>query len=140
MSKQFVTKVRQSEISMRPVLPLSQPVDLGHVGTIADDGTYQHRGTIASMLGLNSLGGELPKTESPMRVSITSGRDVSVNFGANAKTDGALSRFARLAGKASIEFGSSDSFFAAINGLQVRQLSEPQLLVNAVLSAYERGQ
>jgi hypothetical protein len=140
MTKQFVEKVRRSEIAMRPVLPLALPVDLGHVGMISDDGAFNQLGTIGTMLGLNSLGGELPKVQSPIRVSVTSGRNVSVSFGVDAKTDGALSRFANLGGKASIEFGSSDSFFLAADGLQIRQLTEPQLLVNAMLSAYERGQ
>lgn len=139
MSKQFVSKVRNSEIAMRPILPLAQPLDLGHVGTLADDGAWGQRGTIQAILGLNSLGGELPSVDNDLRVSITSGKDVSVGFRADAKTDGLLKQFANLKGKASISFGSSNGFFLALQGLKIRQLAQPQLLVLAILNAYKAG-
>lgn len=139
MTKQYVEKVRKSEIGMRPVLPLALPMDLGYVGTIDESGGFNHRGTIGSMLGLNTLGGELPTQQSDMKVSITSGKSVQVGFNADAKTDGPLAQFANLRGKASISFGAENGFFAAVNGLKIRQLAEPQLLIRAVLNAYDQG-
>ena len=138
MTEKFVEAVQKSEIGLRPILPLGQPLDIGHVGTISKDGVFSHRGTISSMLGLNSLGPELPVEKKGLDVSVTSGRDVKVNFGANAKTDGVLAQFGDIKAKASIEFGSADSFFLALNGLEIRQLKEPQLLLNAILAAYKQ--
>jgi hypothetical protein len=135
MTKQFTDIVLHSEISMRPVLPLGLPVDLGHVGTIGKDGTFNHLGTASSILGLNSLGKELPVQISPLCISLSSGKDVRVVFGADAKTDGALAQFSRLSGKASISFGSANSFFASVNGLKIRELAEPHLLLNPILKA-----
>ena len=60
MTGKFVAAVQKSEIGLRPVLPLAQPLDIGHVGTVDDAGVFSHKGTISSMLGLNSLGSELP--------------------------------------------------------------------------------
>jgi hypothetical protein len=136
MTKQFTDMVLHSEISMRPVLPLGLPVNLGHVGTIGRDGTFNHLGTASSVLGLNSLGTELPVQISPLCVRLSSGKDVTVAFGADAKTDGALAQFSRLSGKASISFGSADSFFVSVNGLKIRELAEPHLLLNPILEAF----
>lgn len=138
MSSDFVKAVQKSEIGQRPILPLAQPLDIGHVGTVDNDGVFHHRGTIGSMLGLNSLGRELPIQDKQISVSVTSGRDVIVNFGAAARTDGVLAQFGNIKAKASIDFGSSNSFFLALNGLRVRQLEEPQLLLNAILLAYKQ--
>lgn len=140
MSRQFVDKVRKSQIAMRPVLPLGQPLDLGYVASVDDDGKFNYRGTLATLLGLNTIGGELPVQESDIRVSVTSGRDVRVGFGTDVTTDGPLSRFAKLKGKASISFGRENAFFLAVDGLTIRQLAEPQALVPAILNAYARGQ
>ena len=49
-----------------------------------------------------------------------------------------LAEFANLKAKASIDFGSSDSFFLALKGIKIRQLAEPQLLLNAMLAAYKQ--
>jgi len=138
MTSKFVKKVLDSEIGLRPILPLGQPLDIGHVATVGEDGLIRHRGTISSMLGLNSIGRELPPVKSRISVSVTSGRDVKVNFGASAKTDGVLAQFGDIKAKASIEFGSTDSFFVALSGIRIRQLEEPQLLLNAILQAYEQ--
>lgn len=138
MSSEFVKAVQKSEIGLRPILPLAHPLDIGHVGTVDSDGVFSQRGTIGSMLGLNSLGRELPIHDKRISVTVTSGKDVKVNFGAAAKTDGVLAQFGDIKAKASIEFGSSNSFFLAANGLRVRQLEEPQLLLYAILSAYKQ--
>lgn len=138
MSSEFVKAVQKSEISLRPILPLAHPLDIGHVGTFDGAGVFSHRGTIGSMLGLNSLGGELPIQDKRISVSVTSGRDVKVNFGAAAKADGVLAQVGNIKAKASIVFGSSNSFFLAINGLRIRQLEEPELLLHAILSAYKQ--
>ncbi|MET0459804.1 MAG: hypothetical protein ABW195_11190 [Ilumatobacteraceae bacterium] len=139
MTGKFVAAVQKSEIGLRPVLPLAQPIDIGHVGTVDDAGVFSHKGTISSMLGLNSLGAELPpQATDHLEVTVTSGNDVQVGFGASAKTDGLLAEFANLKAKASIDFGSSDSFFLALKGIKIRQLAEPQLLLNAMLAAYKQ--
>jgi hypothetical protein len=38
MSSEFVKAVQKSEIGLRPILPLAQPLDIGHVGTVDRDG------------------------------------------------------------------------------------------------------
>lgn len=139
MTRQYVNKVLKSEVGMRPVIPLPTPLDLGFVGTVSDDGVYSHRGTIQAMLGLNSIGRELPPQDSSLSISVTSGRAVKVGFRASASTDGTLAQFGDLAGKATISFGAADGFFLAVNGWKIRQLAEPQLLINAILTGYRQG-
>ena len=43
--KELVKRVQGSVIAMRPVLPLGQPLGLGSVGTIDDDGNFSYQGT-----------------------------------------------------------------------------------------------
>ncbi len=138
--KELVKRVQGSVIAMRPVLPLGQPLGLGSVGTIDDDGNFSYQGTIGTMLGLNNLGRELEPVSLPsLQWSTTTGKDVSVGIGSRADTSGALSRFANLKGFATITFGSRDSTFIAVKGLTVRAFAEPKLFMNSMLSAYEDG-
>jgi len=140
-NEDLVKKVRNSIIAMRPVLPITQPLDLGSVGTIDDDGVFHYLGTIGSMLGLNSLGGELtPVINKDLAWSLSTGKNVKVGIGAKADTTGEFSKFANARGNATISFESANSSFLAVKGLTTRELAEPQLLINAMLSAYKADQ
>lgn len=136
MTKRFVQAVLKSEVGLRPVIPLAQPIGLGYVGEVDADGVWTHVGTLQTLLGLNDLGGELPPQDKSLNMSVTSGKSVKVAFGASASTDGVLAEFGNLKAKASISFGAENGFFLALDGLRVNQLAEPQKLHPAILTSY----
>jgi hypothetical protein len=139
MSRQFVTKVQASEIGMRPVLPLGQPLNVGHVGTIDEDGRFQYLGTVAHVLEVPAAGSVLSAQESPIQVTVTSGNSVKTSLQATAETTGPLAQFGDLKGKATISFERRDGFFLALQGLTIRQLAQPQKLFGPILNAYRQG-
>ena len=153
--KELVKRVQGSVIAMRPVLPLGQPLGLGSVGTIDDDGNFSYQGTIGTMLGLNNLGRELEPVSLPSlqwsayedgiwtrdmvfvyRIGIA--RNITLVINSEAGTKVGLKASAKVAAAAAADVDLAAGFKMQIATNSVEQVSGARNLV-AFYSAYRIG-
>lgn len=130
----FVDKTR-AELKVRPILPFGASVRLGAVGVV-EDGQFSPRGNVQSILG-----GEVGEVSVGERGNwqITSGNDVQMSFLAAGSASTIFPAAPKADARVEVSFGSSDSFLASVDALEVSTMTNPHLLLNAMLDAFRRG-
>jgi hypothetical protein len=132
---QLVKKCR-SEVKMRPVLPLGQPMPLGSVGYL-DGHAFRYVGTTDSLLDQRPAK-PIPGEGRPA-VEIVSGRDVTLSFHGKGESSQVFGDIAKGKARVEVTFNSEKSFLLAADILKIRMISEPSVLLAAMLRAYKAG-
>jgi hypothetical protein len=130
----FVAK-SVDELKARPILPFGAPLKLGAVGVMEDD-QFSPRGTVASLLH-----GRVGAVSTGNRANwqVTSGRDVSVNPVVEGEASGLFPMAPTASARVEVSFGTSESFFVSVSDLQVSTMTDPAVLLQKLLDAYQRG-
>lgn len=136
--ERYIELTRKSAIKMRPVVPLGQPTAIGQVGVFDDDGAFDPLGTVEVMLGQGV--GRLSAAGPPVTHSLSSGKkDVTLmNFGAEIPS-GTFQGLGAAKAHVEIEFHSDESFVWAAKDITIKQIEQLQLLLNAMIWAYQLG-
>lgn len=134
--RRFVAAVQQ-HYGMRPVVPLEQPVEIGDIGTIGTDGTWNPVSTTRFRFGVAP--GDIRATKDSRAVwDLSSGKDVSFKTYARGETSKLISNVADAKARAEITFASSESFVFAAKGVRIRTATEMSQLITAIRLAYHR--
>lgn len=132
----FVAAIQQ-HYGMRPVVPLEQPVEIGDVGTIGADGTWNPISTTRFRFGVAP--GDIRTTNDGRSVwDLSSGKDVSFKTYARGETSQLISNVADAKARAEITFASSESFVFAAKGVRIRTATEMSQLIAAIRLAYHQ--
>jgi hypothetical protein len=134
----FVAAIQQ-RYGMRPVVPLEQPVEIGDIGTIGRDGTWNPVSTTRFRFGVAPEG--IRSTKDGRGVwDASSGKDVSFKLYARGQTSELIKNVADAKARAEIAFASSKSFVFAAKGVRLRTATEMSRLIEAIRLAYhQRG-
>ena len=132
----FVAAVQQ-HYGMRPVVPLEQPVEIGDIGTVGTDGTWNPISTTRFRFGVAP--GDVRVTKDGRAVwNLSSGKDVSFKIYARGETSQLISNVADAKARAEITFTSSESFVFAAKGVKIRTATEMSQLIAAIRLAYHQ--
>jgi len=132
----FVAAV-QERYGMRPVVPLEQPVEIGDIGTLGRDGTWNPVSTTRFRFGVAP--DRIRSTKDGRAVwEASSGKDVSFKLYARGETSQLISNVADAKARAEITFTSSKSFVFAAKGVRLRTATEMSQLIAAIRLAYHQ--
>lgn len=134
--QKFVTGV-QHHYGMRPVVPLEQPLEIGDIGTIGADGTWNPISTTRFRFGV-APGGIRTTKDNRAVWDLSSGKDVSFKTYAQGETSNLISNVGDAKARAEITFTSSESFVFAAKGVRIRTATEMSELIAAVRLAYNQ--
>ena len=133
---ELVKKCRKSPVKMRPVLPMGQPLSVGMVGYL-DQHAFRYLGSVETILGEPT--GKLLSGEGLPSVEVLSGKDVSISSYAKGQTSQAFGDFAKAKARVELTFSSGKSFLIAAQDLRIKTMTEPHVLLAAMLRAYSIG-
>jgi hypothetical protein len=129
----FVGEV-QRRCGMRPVYPLEFPIDIGDLGTIANDGSWRPASTVRHLF--NAYPGRI-RTETAGPVwTASSGGDVSFTMYAKGETSALVPVAGNAKARVEIEFGSHHSFLMAASGITIRTAADTEDLIDRIHLAY----
>lgn len=132
----FVAAV-QERYGMRPVVPLEQPVEIGDIGMLNRDGTWNPVSTTRFRFGVAPEG--IRSTYDGRAVwEASSGKDVSFRLYTRGETSKLISNVADAKARAEITFTSSKSFVFAAKGVRLRTATEMSDLITAIRLAYHQ--
>jgi hypothetical protein len=132
----FVATV-QRHYGMRPVVPFEQPVEIGDIGRIGRDGTWEPMSTTRFRFGVAPEG--IRSTKDGQGVwDASSGKDVSFKLYARGETSRLVSNVTDAKARAEITFVSSESFVFAAKGVTIRTATEVSQLIEAIRLAYHQ--
>ncbi len=132
--RNFVATV-QELYGMRPVIPFEQPIEIGDVGTLGSDGSWNPISTTSRRF--NVAPGSIRTTKDGSGTwSASSGHDVSFKAYAEGAVSPLLSSVADAKARAEITFGSSSSFVFAAKNVTIRSATEVGAVIEAIRRAY----
>lgn len=132
----FVTAV-QASYGMRPVVPFEQPLEIGDIGTIGPDGTWNPLSTTRFRFG--GAPEAIRTTKDGRGVwDLSSGKDVSFKTYARGETSQLISNVADAKARAEVSFASGESFVFAAKGVKIYTATEMSRLISAIRLAYHK--
>jgi hypothetical protein len=129
----FVTEV-QRHFGMRPVVPLEFPIEIGDIGTIANDGTWRPITTVRHRF--HSFPGKVRRTTVGPLWELSSGDDVSFHLYGRGETSPLISAPAHAKARTEIALSSPASFVLAARGVTLRRAVELDDLIDRIHLAY----
>ncbi|MFJ2595165.1 hypothetical protein [Streptomyces erythrochromogenes] len=132
----LVKKCKDSQIKMRPVLPLGQPISIGAIGYL-ENHAFRYLGTCETLLGLSP--GQPLQGEGHPEFELVSGKDVHHDTHTHGQTSQAFGVIANANGAVEISFDSEKSFMIAARSVSVSTMPEPISLLGAMLDRFAVG-
>lgn len=129
----FVTEVR-GRFGMRPVVPLEFPIEIGDIGTIANDGSWKPITTVRHRF--NAYPGRIRRTTDGRVWDLCSGDDVSFDLYRRGETSQLIPAAAHAKARAELTLSSPASFVVAARGVTVRRAVELETLTDRIHLAY----
>lgn len=129
----FVQEVHR-RYGMRPVVPLEFPIEIGDIGKIAHDGTWQPISTVRHRF--NCFPGRVHRAADDRIWEACSGDDVSFRTYAKGETSELIVKPAHAKQRAEIAFGSPGGFVFAARGLTIRTAVETDDMIDKIRLAY----
>lgn len=128
----FVSTIHR-RFGMRPVLPLEFPIEIGDIGTIANDGTWRPITTVRHRF--NGLPGRVRRTLDD-RIWEVCSDDVSFELFERGETSALIPAPQHAKARAEISFGSPSSYLLAARGVTIRTATEMDELIDRIHLAY----
>jgi len=129
----FVTEVRQ-QFGMRPVVPLDFPIEIGDIGTIANDGAWKPISTVRHRF--HAYPGRVRRATEDRVWELCSGDDVSFKLYRRGETSPLIPVAAHAKARAEITFRSPGAFVLAARGVTVRTADDMSALIDKIHLAY----
>jgi len=129
----FVSEV-QRQFGMRPVVPLEFPIEIGDIGTIANDGTWRPLTTVRHRF--HGFPGRIRRTTVGPVWELCSGDDVSFRLYDRGETSQLIPAAAHAKARAEITLGSPASFVLAARGVTLRRAVDCEDLIDRIHLAY----
>jgi hypothetical protein len=129
----FVTQVHR-RFGMRPVVPLEFPIEIGDIGTIANDGSWRPISTVRHVF--NSFPTRVRRTSDDGVWEACSGDDVSFTLYGRGETSTLIPAAAHAKARAEIAFRSPTAFVLAARGVTIRTAVEMETLIDKIHLAY----
>lgn len=129
----FVAAVRR-QYGMRPVVPLEFPIEIGDVGTIANDGSWRPISTVRHRF--NGFPGRVRRAADGRVWQLCSGDDVSFRLYDRGETSQLVPAPAHAKARAEIAFRSPGAFVLAARGVTVRTATDLASLIDKIHLAY----
>jgi hypothetical protein len=130
----FVSAV-QKGYGMRPVFPFEQPIAIGDIGTIGEDGRWGPVSTTQERFKV-ALGGIRRTIDGHGTWNLSSGKDVSFKAYIKGETSELFPNVADAKARAEIHFASSEGFVFAARGVTIRAATEMSDVIAAIRKAY----
>jgi len=129
----FVSEVRET-FGMRPVVPLEFPIEIGDVGTIANDGSWRPITTVRHRF--NAHPGRIRRSTEGRVWDLSSGDDVSFALYRRGETSQLIPAPAHAKARAELTLSSPASFVLAARGVTVRRAVELEAVIDKIHLAY----
>jgi hypothetical protein len=129
----FVQEVHR-RYGMRPVVPLEFPIEIGDIGKIANDGTWQPISTVRHRF--HCFPGRVHRATDGRVWEACSGDDVSFRTYAKGETSELIVRPTLAKPRAEIAFRSPGAFVFAARGLTIRTAAETDDMIDKIRLAY----
>lgn len=129
----FVTEVRD-RFGMRPVVPLEFPIEIGDIGTIANDGSWKPITTIRHRF--NAHPGRIRRVTDGRQWDLCSGDDVSFDVYRRGETSQLIPAVAHARARAELTLSTPASFVLAARGVTVRRAVELESVIGRIHLAY----
>ncbi len=129
----FVSTIHQ-RYGMRPVVPLEFPIEIGDIGTIANDGTWRPISTVRHRF--NGFPGRIRRSADQRTWEACSGPDVSFRTYASGETSELIVRQQHAKARAEVAFAARGSFVFAASGLTIRTAENMDDLIGKIRLAY----
>ena len=129
----FVAEVRKC-FGMRPVVPLEFPIEIGDIGTIANDGAWRPISTVRH--AFNGYPGRVRRETDDRVWGLCSGDDVSFRLYARGETSSLIPAAAHAKARTEVTFCSSHAFVLAARGVTVRRADDMAALIDKIHLAY----
>lgn len=129
----FVTEVRD-RFGMRPVVPLEFPIEIGDIGTIANDGTWRPISTVRHRF--HGYPGRVRRACEERVWELSSGDDVTFKLYDRGETSQLIPVPAHAKARAEISFDSPSAFVLAARGVTVRTATDMDELIDKIHLAY----
>jgi len=130
----FVREVRR-QYGMRPVIPLEFPIEIGDIGTIANDGVWKPISTIRHRF--NCFPARISRmVEDRVWAGCSPNGDVRFETFKNGEVSPLIARADRAKARAEIEFNSGNAFVFAAGGLTIRRAVELDDVIDKIHLAY----
>jgi hypothetical protein len=129
----FVSEVRD-RFGMRPVVPLDFPIELGDIGTIANDGSWRPITTVRHRF--HAYPGRVRRMPDGGVWKLSSGDDVSFRLYDHGETSQLVPAPAHAKARAEITLSSPAAFVLAARGVTIRRAVELDALIDRVHLAY----
>jgi hypothetical protein len=129
----FVSEVHQ-QFGMRPVVPLEFPIEIGDIGTIANDGSWKPISTVRHRFHAHP--GRVRRATGGRVWELCSGDDVSFRLYDRGETSPLVPAAAHAKARTEITLGSPSAFVLAARGVTVRTATDMGDLIDKIHLAY----
>lgn len=129
----FVRQVHD-RFGMRPVIPLEFPIEIGDIGRIGSDGSWQPLSTVRHFF--NGFPGRVRRITDDRVWHVCSDGDITFTTYANGETSELIARPHRAKARAEIAFRSRAAFVLAAGGLTIRRAEDTDDMIDKIRLAY----